>query len=54
MREIRDRRPMFESQEESWFDDGGDRKVDRDGCDDFVPYAGDEQPNVSPTAAAQL
>ena len=35
----------------------GDRKVARGmwvNCDGFVPYAGDEQANVSPTATGRL
>ena len=38
------------------YDDGEDRKVDDNWevNDLIVPYAGDEQANVSPTAAARL
>lgn len=36
--------------EVGWYDDGEDRKVAREVEVMFVPYAGDEQSNVSPTA----
>lgn len=36
--------------EGGWYDDGEDRKVAREVKMMSVPYAGDEQSNVSPTA----